>query len=45
MTASILQFPRQQTLHQRIDRLLDFVPDIKIRKLDNGAIKVNDIVI
>ena len=45
MTASILQFPRQQTLHQRIDRLLDFVPEIKISKLEHGSIKVNDIVI
>ena len=45
MTASILQFPKQQTLHQRIDRLLDFVPEIKITKLEHGSIKVNDIVI
>ena len=45
MTASILQFPRQQTLHQRIDRLLDFTPEIKICKLEHGAVKVNDIVI
>ena len=45
MTASIINFPRQQTLHQRIDRLLDFVPEIKITKLEHGSIKVNDIVI
>ena len=45
MTASILQFPKEQTLHQRIDRLLDFVPEIKITKLEHGSIKVNDIVI
>jgi hypothetical protein len=45
MTASILQFPKQQTLHQRIDRLLDFVPEIRIRKLEHGSVKVNDIVI
>ena len=45
MTASIINFPRQQTLHQRIDRLLDFDPEIKIRKLEHGAVKVNDIVI
>lgn len=45
MTASIINFPRQHTLHQRIDRLLDFVPEIKITKLEHGSIKVNDIVI
>ena len=45
MTASIINFPRQQTLHQRIDRLLDFTPEIRIRKLEHGAVKVNDIVI
>lgn len=45
MTASILQFPKEQTLHQRIDRLLDFVPEIKIAKLEHGSVKVNDIVI
>jgi len=45
MTASILQFPRQQTLHQRIDRLLDFSPEIRISKLEHGSVKVNDIVI
>ena len=45
MTASIINFPRQQTLHQRIDRLLDFTPEIKICKLEHGAVKVNDIVI
>ena len=45
MTASILQFPKQQTLHQRIDRLLDFTPKIKIQKLEHGTVKVNDIVI
>jgi len=45
MTASILQFPKEQTLHQRIDRLLDFTPEVKIQKLEHGAVKVNDIVI
>ena len=45
MTASIINFPRKQTLHQRIDRLLDFTPEIKIQKLEHGAVKVNDIVI
>lgn len=45
MTASIINFPRQQTLHQRIDRLLDFTPEIRISKLEHGAVKVNDIVI
>ena len=45
MTASIINFPRQQTLHQRIDRLLDFTPEIRISKLENGVVKVNDIVI
>ena len=45
MTASIINFPRQQTLHQRIDRLLDFVPNIRISKLEHGSVKVNDIVV
>lgn len=45
MTASIINFPRKQTLHQRIDRLLDFTPEIKIRKLEHGDVKVNDIVV
>jgi len=45
MTASIINLATGQTLHQRIDRLLDFTPKIKIQKLEHGTVKVNDIVI
>ena len=32
-------------LKERIERLLDFTPNIKIRKLENGAVQVNNIYI
>lgn len=31
-----------QNITRRIDRLLDFTPDIKIRKLEHGTVQVND---
>lgn len=34
-----------QTLSQRIDRILDVNPHIKIRKLNNGAVQVNHFII
>lgn len=45
MTKSTTKSHAQQTIRQRIDRLLDFVPEIKIRKLEHGAVQVNDILI
>ena len=36
---------KQQTIRQRIDNVLDFKPSIKIRKLEQGMIKVNDMLI
>ena len=45
MTASTIKFQKRRTLDQRIDRLLDFVPEIRITKLEHGSVKVNDIFI
>ncbi len=46
MKTSIIEFTNQhRNLHQRIDSLLDFVPDIRISKLEHGSVKVNDIII
>lgn len=45
MTASIINFPKTHTLQTRIDRLLDFTPEIKIRKLEHGSVQVNDYLI
>lgn len=45
MTASTIKFQKRRTLNQRIDRLLDFVPEIRITKLEHGSVKVNDIFI
>jgi len=45
MTPSTTNSLTKQTLHQRIDRLLDFTPEVKIQKLEYGSIKVNDTVI
>ena len=41
MTASSLNLETAK-LRNRINNLLDFTPEIKIRKLDNGAIQVNN---
>jgi len=35
----------QQIIRQRINNVLDFKPKIKIRKLEKGMIKVNDMLI
>jgi hypothetical protein len=45
MTKSTLKSHARQTITHRIDRLLDFTPDIKIRKLEQGTVQVNDIFI
>ena len=45
MTGSITKSPAKQELQQRIDRVLDFTPDVKIRKLENGAVQVNQHII
>ena len=45
MTISSTELTTTQTLHHRIDKLLDFTPKIKIQKLEHGTVKVNDIVI
>ena len=45
MTKSTTKSHTRQTITQRIDRLLDFTPDIKIRKLEQGKVQVNDILI
>jgi len=42
MKKSTTKYQNKQELHNRISRVLDFVPKVKIRKLDNGAVKVNN---
>ena len=46
MTKSTTKYhATQTTIQQRIDRLLDFTPKVKIRKLENGAVQVNNLFI
>ena len=45
MTKSTTKSHTKQNITQRIDRLLDFTPEIKIRKLEHGAVQVNDFYI
>jgi hypothetical protein len=45
MTKSTTKSNTTQILSQRIDRILDFNPKVKIRKLDNGAVQVNSIIV
>ena len=42
MKKSTTKYLKAQELHNRIDRILDFKPEVKIRKLDNGSVQVND---
>ena len=42
MRKSTTKYLKKQELHNRISRVLDFKPEVKIRKLDNGAIQVNN---
>ena len=42
MKKSSTKYLNVQDLHNRINRVLDFKPEVKIRKLDNGAIQVNN---
>lgn len=42
MKKSTTKFLKTQELHKRIDRVLDFTPKVKIRKLDNGSVQVNN---
>lgn len=42
MKKSTTKYLKKQELHNRINRVLDFIPDVKIRKLDNGAVQVNN---
>ena len=42
MTASSSNWEKTSKLKDRINNLLDFTPDIKIRKLEQGTIQVND---
>lgn len=44
MTASSLNLETAK-LRNRINNLLDFTPEIKIRKLEHGTVQVNDYVI
>jgi len=41
MKKSSTKYLNKQDLQKRIDRVLDFIPEVKIRKLKNGAIQVN----
>lgn len=45
MTKSTTKSDTTQTLSQRIDRILDIKPEVKIRKLDNGAVQVNGFIV
>ena len=42
MKKSTTKYLKKQELHNRINRVLDFIPDVKIRKLDNGSVQVNN---
>ena len=42
MKKSTIKYQNKQELHKRISRVLDFTPDVKIRKLENGAVQVNN---
>ena len=42
MTASSSNWEKTSKLKDRINNLLDFTPDIKIRKLEQGTVQVND---
>ena len=42
MKRSTTKYQNKQELHNRISRVLDFVPEVKIRKLDNGSVQVNN---
>ena len=42
MTKSTTRSQTKHNITQRIDRLLDFTPEIKIRKLEHGKVQVND---
>ena len=42
MKKSSTKYLNMQDLNSRINRVLDFEPKVKIRKLDNGAIQVNN---
>jgi len=42
MKKSITKYLNKQDIQSRIDRVLDFVPEFRIRKLDNGAVQVNN---
>jgi len=41
MKKSTTKYQTKQELHNRISRILDFTPEVKIRKFDNGAVQVN----
>jgi len=41
MKKSSTKYLNKQDIQKRIDRVLDFIPEVKIRKLENGAIQVN----
>lgn len=42
MKKSTINYLNVQDIQNRISRVLDFKPKVKIRKLDNGAIQVNN---
>jgi len=42
MKKSTTKYLAKQDIQNRISRVLDFIPEFKIRKLDNGAVQVND---
>jgi len=42
MKKSTTEYLATQDLHNRIDRVLDVHPTVKIRKLDNGSVQVNN---
>ena len=42
MKKSTTQYLKKQKIKERISRVLDFEPKVKIRKLDNGAVQVNN---
>ena len=42
MKKSTTKYQNKQELHNRISRVLDFIPEVKIRKLEDGSVQVNN---
>ena len=45
MKKSRTKYPTKHDLNKRIENILDFSPNVKIRKLNDGTVKVNEYII